>query len=154
MRFSEQFGIVHVIAAIDGAAGITGDSINMAGVHHVCFLCSFGALTGSSDLTVKTGASAGTETTALTFNYRWASEASGTATADVYGAWATSAALEITDGTYEDHLLIVEVDATEMTAAEPWLTLSIDSDATVILESVVAITYSRDVGLTIPTQIT
>jgi len=154
MRFSEEFGIVHVFGAIDGASGVTGDSINMRDVHHVCFLVSFGALTGSSDLTVKTGASAGTETTALTFNYRWASEASGTATADVYGAWATSAALEITDGTYEDHLLIVEVDATEMTADEPWLTLSVDSDATVILESCVAITSKRHTGLTQPTSIT
>ena len=154
MRFSEEFGIIHVTAAIDGAAGITGDSINMAGIHHVAFLCSFGALTGTSLLTVKSGISAGTQTNALTFNYRWASEAAGTATADIYGAWATSASLSITDGTYEDHLLIIEVDASELTAGDDWLTLAINSTATVILQSVIAITYSRDVGLTIPTQIT
>jgi hypothetical protein len=154
MRFSEQYGIHHVIAAIDGAAGITGDSINFRDVHHACFICSFGALTGTSVLTVKTGASAGTQTTALTFNYRWASAAAGTATADVYGAWATSAALSITDGTYEDFLLIIEVDASEVTAAEPWVTLAVDSTATVILESVICITDGRYAGLTQPTKIT
>lgn len=153
MRFSEEYGFVHVAEAEDHAAGFTGVSINMANVHHVCFICSFGELTGSSDLTVKTGASAGTETTALTFNYRWASAARGTAGADVYGSWSTSAALEITDGTYEDYVLLVEVDASEVTADEPWLTLSIDSDASVILASCVAITQSRHVGATIPTQI-
>jgi hypothetical protein len=103
---------------------------------------------------VKTGATAGTQTTALTFNYRWSSEAAGTATADVYGAWATSAGLSITDGTYENHLLIIEVDASEITAAEPWVTLAVDSTATVILESVVCITESRYAGLTQPTKIT
>ena len=58
-------------------------------------------------------------------NYAWGSAACGSATADVLGAWATSAALAITHGTYDNYLLVVEIPADMLTTAGntyDWLT--------------------------------
>ena len=154
MRFSEMFACPYIIAATDHAAGIVGDSINMGKVHHAAFFLQLGALTGDAILTMNSGAAVATKTTALTFNYRPAGADMGVASADVYGAWATSAALTLTAATYNDRCLIVEVDASEMTDDEPYLTMDISSAASVALASCVAICYTRFHGLTNPTVLT
>lgn len=153
MRISEHFNIVHVVDAVDGASGATGDSINMGVLHNVCFIISFGAITGNSILTCKSGASAGTQTTSETMNYRLADAVKGSATADTYGAWTTSTALTLTAATYKNKTLIVEIDSAALTAAQPWLTLAVDSTASVILESVIAIGVPRYKAHDVPSSI-
>jgi len=71
------------------------------------------------------GATDGTCTSALTFHYAYGGAAQATALCDVLAADATSAALSITHGTYDNYMLIVEVEAVDMDVAnvENWLTL-------------------------------
>mgnify|MGYP003624578277 CR=1 FL=1 len=153
MRFSENFNLVHVAAAVDGAGGVTGDSIDMGTLHSVAFLVSFGALTGDAVLTAKSGASAGTQTTAETMNYRLADAVKGSATADTYGAWATSTSLTLTAATYANKTLIVEIDSQALTDGQPWLTLAFSSAASELLCSVVSAGVPRYKAHDIPTSI-
>jgi hypothetical protein len=140
MRLSEDNGIVYVLKpGTDYEAGATGESINGAKYNHIAFLVQFGSLTGDAVLTVKSGASDGTQTTAETFSYRLASAAQASAGADVFAAWATSSALTLTAATYANKLLIVEIDVPAMTQGQPWLTFAFDAAASALNASVVAV---------------
>lgn len=143
-RMSETCTFVNVAESKDwGSAGFTGDSIHMGKGHSVTFAVNLGALTGTSILTVKSGASAGTETTSETFHYRLASGIVGAASADLFAAPTAATTLSLTDGTYDRTMLLVEVDADEVTDGQPWLTLSINSTATVLLASCTAVVMPR-----------
>ena len=113
---------------------MTSDSINMKNFHHATLLVQFDDIgTASPILYVYAGATDGALTSALTFNYAWGSAACGAATADVLGAWSTSAALTITHGTYDNYLLVVEVPAAMLTAAGntyDWLTVNFTDPTT------------------------
>ena len=112
---------------------MTLDSINMKNYHHATFLIQFAAIgTASPVLYAYSGASDGALTSALTFNYAFASAACLSASADVLGAWGTSAALTITHGTYDNYLLVVEIPAASMDVAngEEWLTLNLTDPST------------------------
>ena len=140
MRLSEQFGIVPIIEPEDHqSAGVTGDSVNMGKYGHVTFIFLFGELTGNSVLTISEGATAGTSTSALTFSYRYTGADLKNDSADAFSDEATSAALTLTAATYEDRVLVVEIDATEMTDGYDWITPVIDSTASELLVSCVAI---------------
>jgi hypothetical protein len=110
------------------------------------FLLQCGALTGDAVLTVNSGASDGATTTAETFTYRLAGADQAATGADVYAARATSAALTLTAGTYDNKVLIVEIDPASLTAGQPYLTLSLDGSASVHTSSCVAITTPRYTG--------
>jgi hypothetical protein len=133
----------------DFNAGVDSDSINLGKIHQALILISFGELTGNAVLTVYTGATAGTKTTAETFRYRRSSAELKTASGDLYDAWATSAALTLTAATYEDFLLMVQVNSDEFTAAQPWLTLEFGSEASELFASAVAVCVPRFVGNTV-----
>lgn len=112
---------------------MTLDSINMKNFHHCTFYVQFASIgTASPVLYVYSGASDGALTSALTFNYAWASAAAGSASCDVLAAWSTSAALSITHGTYDNYLLVVEVPAASMDVAngEEWLTINLTDPST------------------------
>lgn len=143
-RLSEQFNVVYVLQPADhGGAAATGDSINMGKVHRAMFIVQQGTVgTGNPVLTLKSGASAGTETTSETFRYRLADADQGSATADTYGDWATSSALTLTAATYDQRTLIVEIDSDELTDGQPWLTFSL-TNVTAVTASVVAICVPR-----------
>ncbi len=132
MRLAEEKKIVLMASAFDYAGGATNstDSINMKNFHRVTFLIDIGTMGGGDAVFyIYSGASAGTETTAETFSYAF-----GAATAifggyvanhDVLAATATSAALTITQATYPNFLLVVDLDASAMTDGQPWLTIDI-----------------------------
>ena len=139
MRLSENHGIVYVLKPGDHQAGVAGDSINMGKYRHVTFILEFATLTGDAVLTVKSGATAGVETTAETMHYRLADADQGGDGADGYGAWADSTGLTLTAATYSDRTLIVEMDADELTADQPWITLALSAAASALNAAVVAI---------------
>ena len=139
MRISENHGIVYVLKPGDHQAGVAGDSINMGKYRHATFILQFATLTGDAVLTVKSGASAGTETTAETFHYRNADADQGGDGADQYGAWADSSSLTLTAATYGDRTLILEIDSAELTDGQPWITLAFSAAADALNASVVAI---------------
>lgn len=150
MRLPEEKKIVPILASEDYGAGVDTDSINMSGYHRATFICTTATIVGDAVLKVYSGASAGTKTSALTFNYAWGNADIGTYTnattaADILGANATSAALTLTGTAYDDRMLIIEVDASDMDVAngEEWLTIEISSAGTSGFLHIVAILEPR-----------
>lgn len=135
MRFLENFKIVPVGVDIDfnSAANNVTDSINMKNYHRATFLIQLYDIgTASPVLYAYSGATDAACTSALTFKYAFGSAAQGSANCDVLGEWSTSAALTLTHDTYDNYLLVVEVDADRMDVAngEEWLTLDFADDST------------------------
>ncbi len=153
MKFPEIYKVVPIASDMDVAATATNpaDSINMKGFHHATFLINFQDLGGAAlYCKVFSGATDAALTSALTFNYAFMGAAALAANADVIAATATSANLSIAHATYDNYMLVVEVDASDMDVAngENWLTLSFpdtDTGATGNL-SVVAILEPRYTG--------
>ncbi|MDP3909658.1 MAG: hypothetical protein Q8Q14_04650 [Gemmatimonadales bacterium] len=153
MRMSEHYKFPYVIKSLDNQAGATGDSINSGTARHITWLLQLGALTGDAVLTVKSGASQGTETTSETFHYRLADAEQAAAGADAFGDWANSSSLTLTAATYDNKILIIELDPREVTADQPWLTLSLSGAADVLNSSCVAVVEPRYSGHDAPTVI-
>lgn len=146
MRFSEHFVIPYILKPADHAAGVDGDSIHMGKVRSVALIFQFGAVTGDAVLKIFSGATAGTKSTAETFNYRLADADQGNANADQYGDWTTSAALTLTAATYDNKTLIVEMKDSELTADQEWLTPELSSAASALNLACVAIGQARYVS--------
>jgi len=112
--------------ASDKAVG-DADSINMRDYHGATILCQIhGLAVADLHVLLYSGATNGAKTSALTFRYALGGAAAEAANADVY-TWSTSADLTLAHGTYDDYLLIIEIDASEMDMAnnEEWLTLAL-----------------------------
>ena len=146
MRLSENHTIVNVIMPADNEAGIAGDSIHMGKLHSACWILTCGALTGDAVLTVKSGATAGTETTAESFVYRLADADQGSAGADTYANWTRASTLTLTAATYDNRTLIVEMDSDEMTDGQPWATFSLSAAASVAFTACIALCRARFKG--------
>lgn len=139
----ENFTVVYARKPGDHQAGVAFDSIHMGKCHRVTFLIQFAALTGDAVLTFKSGASAGTETTSETFRYRLADAAQGSATADKFAAWTEATTLTLTAATYQNKMLIVEVESRALTDGQPWLTGAFSSAASALNASVAALAEPR-----------
>ncbi len=150
MRLAEQTKIVHVLEPQDHGAGVDGDSVSMENYSHVTFLIPFGELDGDAVLTINSGATAGTKTTAETFNYRACATDHKSAGGDLLAAETTSAALTLTAATYEDRFIVVEMDADEFTDGQQWITPTFSSDATNLFVSVMAILSKPRYGQNVP----
>lgn len=138
MTFIENYKIVPLGIDIDfdTAASNLSDSINMKNYHRCTFLIQLVDIgTADPTLYVYSGATDAACTSKLPFRYAFGSAAVGSATCDVLADWTTATAatgLDLTHGTYDDYLLIVDVKASEMDLAsnENWLTLDFADDAT------------------------
>lgn len=133
MGLVETYKVVPVGNDIDinGAAANDCDSINMKNFHRATFLVNYQTIGGAANyVKVYSGATDGTKTTALTFRYAFGAAAQGSANCDVLAAWATSANLSVAHATYDNFLLVVEVDASSMTNGHSWLTMSIEDTDT------------------------
>lgn len=144
---SENNNIVPLVEPQDHqSAGIDGDSFHAGKMNHFAIILSFGELGGDAVLTVNSGATAGTKTTAETFRYRLSDSELKTSGGDTYGDWTTSASLTLTAATYEDMTLILEMDSDELTDGQPWVTLALSSAASELLVSAVAVCTPRFMG--------
>lgn len=139
MRLAEQTKIVPLLEPEDHNAGVDCDSVDMKNYAHVTFIITFGELTSDALLTINSGATAGTKTTAETFNYRATATDLKSDGADLLAAESTSASLTLTAATYEDRMIVVEMGDDEFTEGQPWITPSFSSAASEIFVSVVAI---------------
>ena len=131
MKLAENYKIVPICQDADLSSTVTCDSINMRDSLWATFIFIFGTLSGAnSTLTINSGVSVGATTSALYFDYAYGGAALGTATAgsttscDVLAAWTNAATLAIAHGTYDNFMLVVEVDAAKMDRenSEEWLT--------------------------------
>ena len=134
MRLAEEKKIVPVLSDgdLNAAATTDCDSINMKNYHRATFIINYQTIGGAANyVLLYSGATDGALTSALTFNYSFGTAATGTYTsatvaADILNANATSANLSVAHATYDNYMLIVEIEATAMDLAnnENWLTLS------------------------------
>ena len=129
MKLAENMKIVPIASDLDLAGSATNpcDSINMKGYHFATFIINYQTIGGADhDVIVYSGATDAALTSALTFNYAFGGAAQAAANCDVLAANATSAALRVANATYDNYMLVVEVDASDMDVAngEEWLTLS------------------------------
>ncbi len=127
---SERKKIVPLLNSADVSTGSDCDSINMKGFHKATFIFTFGAVTTDIVITPKSGATAGTKTTAVPSQYAAGGAVIGTAVAgstascDVLGVWtATATTVPLTAAS--NKVMVVEINASDMTADEPWLTLTV-----------------------------
>lgn len=155
MLLSENYKVIGLGTTGDFNAGFTADSINTAGIHHIMFVLTYGAVggAGAAALTVKSGASAGTQTTAETFYSRYGGAAQGSASSDVYSAWASGTTVSVATATITTRTQIVELDCDTLTAGQPWVTLALGAEADSGIVHAVAICVPRYKGNAIPTAI-
>ena len=130
MKFIENFKLVPCGVDIDfnTAASNLSDSINMKNFHRATFLIQLADIgTASPVLIAYSGATDAACTSPLKFRYAFGSAAQGSANCDVLTDWTECATtgLTLTHGTYDNYLLIVEIEAAQMDVAngEEWLTL-------------------------------
>jgi len=148
MKFAENMKVVPLLNSADYGAGVSMDSINMKGFHHASIILTFGAITGDAVLTVNSGATAAALTSALTFDYALAGATISSANADVLAANTEAATLTLTAATYQNKMLIIDVDASAMDLdnEENWLTVAISSAGTNGICHAVAILEPRYTG--------
>jgi hypothetical protein len=143
MRFLDRFALVPVIEAKDyGSAGITSDSFKMSEGASFSLLVSFGAITGNSTLIIYGGATLAAVTTGLAFRYRLATGVfKAVASADQYDAAVAVAltGLTLTDTTFKNRTMVIDIDAAEMADTLPYITAVVSSTATVLLMSALVV---------------
>ena len=148
--------VIPLLAPADYQAGSQDlDSINMGRLHKVDILIQLGAITGNSPvINVYSGATAGTKTTELAFEYRLSTVDTPAASADVFGARTAIAAggtgLTFTDsGDYNARTIWIEFYSDQMTDGHEWLTVATDDgSASALFVSAIGIGWPRFGGLT------
>jgi hypothetical protein len=127
---SKVIDLHYAVALSDGdlnaGATLSCDSINMAKYHKCRFIVNFQTLAGAATYVLAySGATDAALTSALTFKYGFGGAAALAASSDVVTTWSTSANLTIAHATYDNYMLIIDVDASEMDIAngENFLTL-------------------------------
>ena len=131
MRLTERMHFVPVFESANINTGATGKSINMTNYHHAVFILAFlSDLNGDAVLTIKSGATDTAETTPVTFHHRGSPQDFGVAGSDILSAELSTTSLILTEGNYQDRILVCEVDADDMADGQEWLTLSLDNTAT------------------------
>lgn len=130
---SEKLKIVPIQRYADLASGATQacDSINMANYHRATIVVQLHALGGEDpDFIVYSGASDGDTTTALAVKYALGGAAQGSADCDVLDDWEVTDtdttvdyAITLDESADDNFLLVIEVDAAQMTDGHAWLTL-------------------------------
>ena len=155
MLISEENKVIGLGTTTDFNGGYTADSINCENLHSICFVLTYGAVggAGAAVLTVKSGASAGTQTTAETFLSRYGSAAQGSATADVYTDWVSGTSVAVATATITTRTQIIEFDCDSLTDGQPWATLALGAEADSGIVHAIAICRHRYPGNEIPTAI-
>lgn len=134
------------------------DSINMGLLHKVRIIIQLGAITGNDAVfKLYAGASAGTKTTELAWEYRKSTADFNAASADVFGdvTSISAGATGLTLGTAADwdhRTITIDVPSEDMPEGKPWLTVQTDDgSASVLLMNAVAIGWPRYEQKTPPT---
>jgi hypothetical protein len=148
MRLAQEKGIAYCIKAADHqSAGIDSPGINMENYRHATFLLQFGALTSNSVLKIYEGetkaeAEAKSED-AIDFSYRLAEAVAAAEKCDTFGDETVIAdadsGLTLAAATYEEKLLVVEVDAATLSEGSKYICLEIDNTASKLFVAATAI---------------
>lgn len=140
MRLLEEHGVVYVLQPGDHQAGADGDSFSMENYRHATIIILIEDITTAGpEVKVYSGATAGTKTTAETFKVRKSSADFGTDGADLFGAESSSADYSLVHSDDDDRMLVIDIDAADLTEGQPWVTLNVDADADEFTAAAVAI---------------
>ena len=137
------------------SAGVDLDSINMGLLHKVKIVIVLGAVTGDNPIILcYGGATVGTKTTEIAFEYRKAGADTLTTGSDVFGAPTAQAvdgvgaALGVA-ATADLRAYTIDVHSEQMPAGMPFLTVFIDDgSASVLFISAIGIGWPRFEGAT------
>jgi hypothetical protein len=129
---SQILKFVPLLSSADINAGVDSDSVDMQGVQSATFQLVFGPSYGGANpaiIKLYSGATHGAKTTAMTFNYRYGGGAIKAASADVLSDIASSAALSIARATMVSRLLLLEVNADQITDGHRYLTVEVGAES-------------------------
>lgn len=154
-RTSFEKHLIPILEPADYEAGVDGDSVDMSKLHRICHALLFGAVTGDAVLKFYAGATAGTKTTALAFNYRFSGGDFKAASADIHGSEVAvaSTGLTLTAATFDHRHVTVDFESIDMPSGKPWLTMELSAAASVLLLACEGIGQPVYGGQTQPTAI-
>jgi hypothetical protein len=143
MRLAEQFKVVPLLEPQDHQAGaLTFDSINLKNYSWCSIIILFGELAGHEVLTIHSGATSGADSADAYFDYAYTGADLKTTGGDIITVKSDGtpvATLTLTDATFEDRMLILEIDPATLTDGYSWITVNTDGAGTEVLLSAVAI---------------
>ena len=156
MRFLETHKIVPILAIADHGAGVTMDAFKLTEHGHATCVFMFGAdVDGDAVLTCTQGATAGANTAALPFDYAYTAVDINSDGAETFSALANDAdgVLTLTEATYENRMLVLEIDGKSLTDGYDWVDIRLSAAATAATISGIAIMsegrYVSDLGETV-----
>ena len=154
MRFVETHKMAPILAIADHTAGVTMDAFKLTEHGHATVIFTFAALTGSYVLTVTQGATAAANTAALPFDYAYTAVDINSDGAETLSALTNDAdgVLTLTDGTYDNRMLVVEIDGKSLTDGYDWVDMRLSSAGAGYATALVILSegrYVSDLGETI-----
>lgn len=158
---NQQLQYIPIYAPADAqAGGITCDAINMGKLHSVTLLFILGVLTGDGatfQFYAGAAASTGSGGTEIFPKYAWTGADIGGASADIFGARATTPAggILLTSATsYDLRVCKVEIQSDQMPEGLPWLAVQLeDGSASAEFIAVIAVAEPRYQGDTVTTAL-
>jgi len=119
-----------VAAGVDAADAVELDSFCMSKYGHATVVILFDTtVTGDNVLTVERAITNGGDSSDATFHYRLGGATMTTATGcDILGVDTEAATLTLTAATYQDKMLVLELDGDE-TGGYNWITVDFDGTA-------------------------
>ena len=142
--YGQEYHVVPIFAPAQKSATVTGPGINSGLFDHIQFVLALGDL-AAADFTVTVECSAVTAlstATAIAFKYRL-SAAAGTDTMGAVTA-ATTAGLALANATYDNMVMLIDIDSAQCSAAKPYVGLILTrAGAATAYASLVAICKPR-----------
>ena len=155
MRLCELVKFVPILAINDHTSGVTMDAFKLTEHGHATVVFIFGAdITGDFVLTVTQGATAGASTLALPFDYAYTATDINTDGAETLNALANDAdgVLTLTEGTYENRMLVLEIDGKSLTDPYDWVDMRLSSAGAGTISGLAILSeprYGSDIGETV-----
>lgn len=142
-RLSEEFKIVPLLEPQDHQAGaVTMDSICLKNYSWCSIIINFGELTGDEVLTIHSGATSGADSADVYFEYAYTGADLKTTGGDIITVKSDGtpvATLTLANATFEDRLLVLEINPATLTDGYDWITVVTDGSGTEVLMSAVAV---------------
>ena len=150
ITITEECHVVNLVPPVNiDTGGGFDEAVHLGNYAHCTFVCSSGAITNATTLTVAACTdSGGTSPTALDFKY--SREVTGSS--DVFSAltWKGDTS-GIATGTQDGSTHVIEIDASELPDGKPWLELSASNPGADHFMGVIAIlSGSRYAGAVTP----
>ena len=155
MRLLESCKIVPILAIADHTAGVTMDAFKLTNHGHATVIFEFGAdIVGDYVLTVTQGATAGVNTAALPFDYAYTAVDINSDGAETFSALANDAdgVLTLTEATYENRMLVLEIDGKSLTDPYDWVDIRLSNAGAGTISGVAIMSegrYVSDLGETV-----